>query len=97
MTQNSLVKSLPPRALLESEIDKLTTHDRIGNWESTLAIYQSEFGEELVFNFIIEIGGKWHALVLHEDGMSGWKSLGVFDDFGTAGREISEWQKKCDI
>lgn len=96
MTNNEsgLVDSLPSKPLLESTIDQLTAHEEIGDWESTLAFHQPEVGEELVFNFVIEISGNWHALVLHQDGENGWKSLGAFKRFGKAGREISEWREK---
>lgn len=90
---DSILESLPPIALPESSIDRLAENENIGDWESTLAHYDSAIGEELVFNFVIEISGSWYALVLDEDGESGWKSPGTFDSFLDAGRAISDWRR----
>ncbi|WP_348612570.1 hypothetical protein [Halobaculum rarum] len=92
-----IINSLPPRPVLESTIDRLATHEKVGEWESTLAYYQPEVGEELVFNFMIEVSGEWCALVLHEDGESGWKILGTYERFGDAGRSISNWREDNNI
>lgn len=75
---DSILNSLPPIALPESTIDSLAENENVGDWESTLAHYDSAIGEELVFNFVIEISDSWYALVLDEDGESGWKSLGSY-------------------
>lgn len=52
---SKIVASLPPVALPESSIEELTNHEKIGDWASVMAYYNPEIGEELIFNFIIEI------------------------------------------
>lgn len=94
---DSILNSLPPIALPESTIDSLAKNENVGDRESTLAHYDSEIGEELVFNLVVKISGSWYALVLDEDGENGWKSLGPFSSFSDAGREISEWRRENDL
>jgi hypothetical protein len=84
---------LPPRALPKRVLDELANLDRVDDKPIPMMVAGNGHGE-FVLNFVISIDGTAHAVVLDEDGESGWCTLGTFEDENRAVLEIQAWKQE---
>jgi len=76
---SGVVSSLPSSPVTQEFLDELEGHDRI---ESTNTAMSQVGGTEIVYQFAIQVGGSYDALVFEEG--EGWRSIGSTEHFEEA-------------